>query len=225
MRYHCGMRFLKPARGMSLVDVVVGTALMLVIFTALFGLLRASALVSSLAKSKAGATAMAESQMEYLRGLSYDSLGTAGGIPSGAIAQVATTTVSGSTYVVHTFVQYVDDPAEGVRNVVGALRSSGTLSLLAASRNGAVLARALAGYFADAQRGLSDPGRQQRDQNDTHECAKGGRTESSRKCRARPAVASHRISVECRRHRPGFARNIEQDGRDGAAEQSAPVDA
>jgi hypothetical protein len=108
------MRFLKPSRGMSLVDVVVGTALMLVIFTALFGLLRASALVSSLAKSKAGATAMAESQMEYIRGLSYDSLGTAGGIPSGTIAQVATTTVSGSTYVVHTFIQYADDPADGL---------------------------------------------------------------------------------------------------------------
>jgi hypothetical protein len=41
--------------------------------------------------------------------------------------------------------------------VVGALRSSGTLSLLAAGRNGAVLARAIAGHFAEAQRGLTDP--------------------------------------------------------------------
>ncbi len=57
----------------------------------------------------------------------------------------------------HGVLEYVDDPAESVRNVVGALRDSGTLSLLAASRNGAVLARALAGHFADAQRGLTDP--------------------------------------------------------------------
>ncbi|GAA1885712.1 methyltransferase [Streptantibioticus ferralitis] len=57
----------------------------------------------------------------------------------------------------HGVLEYVDDPAEGVRNVVRALRPSGTLSLLAASRNGAVLARAIAGHFAEAQRGLSDP--------------------------------------------------------------------
>ncbi len=57
----------------------------------------------------------------------------------------------------HGVLEYLDDPAEGVRNVVGALRASGTLSLLAASRNGAVLARAIAGHFAEAQRGLADP--------------------------------------------------------------------
>jgi hypothetical protein len=51
----------------------------------------------------------------------------------------------------------VDDPAEGVRNVVGALRPSGSLSLLAAGRGGAVLARALAGHFAEAQHALGDP--------------------------------------------------------------------
>ena len=57
----------------------------------------------------------------------------------------------------HGVLEYVDDAAEGVRNVVRALRPSGTLSLLAASRNGAVLARAIAGHFAEARQGLTDP--------------------------------------------------------------------
>jgi SAM-dependent methyltransferase len=57
----------------------------------------------------------------------------------------------------HGVLEYLDDPAEGVRNVVGALRPSGTLSLLAASRNGAVLARAIAGHFTEARQGLTDP--------------------------------------------------------------------
>jgi SAM-dependent methyltransferase len=57
----------------------------------------------------------------------------------------------------HGVLEYVDDPAEGIRNAVGALRASGTLSLLAASRNGAVLARAIAGHFDEAQHALSDP--------------------------------------------------------------------
>jgi SAM-dependent methyltransferase len=57
----------------------------------------------------------------------------------------------------HGVLEYVDDPAEGVRNVVGALREDGTLSLLAAGRGGAVLARALAGHFAEARSALADP--------------------------------------------------------------------
>lgn len=56
----------------------------------------------------------------------------------------------------HGVLEYVDDPAEAMANVVGALRPSGTLSLLAANRNGAVLARAIAGHFTEAQRALTD---------------------------------------------------------------------
>lgn len=56
----------------------------------------------------------------------------------------------------HGVLEYVDDPAESMRNAVGALRSSGTLSLLAASRHGAVLARAVAGHFTEARHGLAD---------------------------------------------------------------------
>lgn len=57
----------------------------------------------------------------------------------------------------HGVLEYVDDPAEGVRNVVAALRDSGTLSLLAAGLGGAVLARALAGHFTEAHQALTDP--------------------------------------------------------------------
>ncbi|MCP3817366.1 methyltransferase domain-containing protein [Streptomyces sp. A3M-1-3] len=57
----------------------------------------------------------------------------------------------------HGVLEYVDDPAEGVRNAVSALRPSGTLSLLAAGLGGAVLARALAGHFTDARQALTDP--------------------------------------------------------------------
>jgi SAM-dependent methyltransferase len=57
----------------------------------------------------------------------------------------------------HGVLEYVDDPAEGVRNAVEALRPGGALSLLAAGLGGAVLARALAGHFNDARQALSDP--------------------------------------------------------------------
>ncbi|MFD3607485.1 class I SAM-dependent methyltransferase [Streptomyces atroolivaceus] len=57
----------------------------------------------------------------------------------------------------HGVLEYVDDPAEGVRNAVDALRPAGALSLLGAGLGGAVLARALAGHFAEARQALADP--------------------------------------------------------------------
>jgi SAM-dependent methyltransferase len=56
----------------------------------------------------------------------------------------------------HGVLEYVEDPAEGVRNTVAALRPDGVLSLLAAGLGGAVLARALAGHFKEAKRALED---------------------------------------------------------------------
>ncbi|MFI1863491.1 class I SAM-dependent methyltransferase [Streptomyces jumonjinensis] len=57
----------------------------------------------------------------------------------------------------HGVLEYVDDPAEGVRNAVDALRPQGAISLLAAGLGGAVLARALAGHFTEARQALTDP--------------------------------------------------------------------
>lgn len=98
---------------MSFVDVIVGTALMLIVFTALIGLLRTSLQVSQLAKTRSIATTVAESQMEYVRSLNYDSVGTVGGIPAGTIPQYSTTTSNNIAFPVRTFIEYVDDPADG----------------------------------------------------------------------------------------------------------------
>ncbi len=102
------------ARGFSLIDVIVGVALMLVLFLTLFGLLRASLTLSTLTKAKATAVEIANTQIEYLRGISYDDVGTVGGIPAGTVPQYATPTVDGVMYTVHTFIEYYDDPADGL---------------------------------------------------------------------------------------------------------------
>lgn len=57
----------------------------------------------------------------------------------------------------HGVLEYVDDAAEGVRNVVAALCPGGVLSLLAAGLGGAVFARALAGHFTEARQALENP--------------------------------------------------------------------
>ncbi len=99
---------------MTLIDVLVGSAMVLVIFLALMSFLRASISISNLSKARAGATSLSESQMEYLRGLSYDSLGTIGGIPAGAVPQAQVEKINNISYTVNTYIQYVDSPADGL---------------------------------------------------------------------------------------------------------------
>ncbi|MGK4583755.1 methyltransferase domain-containing protein [Kitasatospora sp. HPMI-4] len=57
----------------------------------------------------------------------------------------------------HGVLEVVDDPAEALGNLTATLRKGGLVSLLAANRNGAVLARALGGHFADARAVLDAP--------------------------------------------------------------------
>ncbi|KWX01613.1 SAM-dependent methyltransferase [Carbonactinospora thermoautotrophica] len=57
----------------------------------------------------------------------------------------------------HGVLEFVDDPAEALRNVASALRAEGMVSILAANRNAAVLNRAITGHFAEARRALDDP--------------------------------------------------------------------
>jgi hypothetical protein len=107
------MRSLSPMRGVTLVDVLVGSALVLVVFLGLFAIIRASLAVSSLAKLRNTATAIATTRMEYVRSLAYGSVGTVGGIPAGVVPQFATSTIDGVEYVTRTFIEYADDPADG----------------------------------------------------------------------------------------------------------------
>ncbi len=57
----------------------------------------------------------------------------------------------------HSLLEVVDDPERTLRRVAAVLRAGGCLSVLVANRAAAVLARALGGHFAEAQRALADP--------------------------------------------------------------------
>jgi type II secretory pathway pseudopilin PulG len=108
-------------RGMTLIDVLVGITIIVIVFGGLFGAFRLSVNVVSSAKGEAGADALASSQMEYVRSLSYGNIGVSGGLPAGVLVAASTTVQSATTYAIQTGVQYVDDPADGV----GALDQNG----------------------------------------------------------------------------------------------------
>jgi SAM-dependent methyltransferase len=57
----------------------------------------------------------------------------------------------------HGVLEHVDEVAPAVRSLAAVLRPGGTLSVLVAQRNAAVVARAVAGHFAEARHALEDP--------------------------------------------------------------------
>lgn len=100
-------------RGVTLLDTVFGTALMLIVFVGIIAAFRLSVDIVSNNKARAGAIALANERMEYLRSLSYSALGVSGGIPSGALAQSEPLSLNNISYTRRTFISYADDPKDG----------------------------------------------------------------------------------------------------------------
>ena len=101
------------SRGVTLIDTVVGTALMLVIFLGIVGAFQLSVDVVTNNKARGTAIALANERMEYIRSLTYASIGTSGGIPTGSIAQSESVTLNGIPFTRRTLVEYADDPKDG----------------------------------------------------------------------------------------------------------------
>lgn len=101
---------------------------MLVIFLGIAAAFKLSLDVVSTNKARSGAIALANERMEYVRSLTYSSVGTVGGIPSGSLAQSETISLNNTTYTRRTIVVYADDPADGS----GASDTTGTADYKAA---------------------------------------------------------------------------------------------
>lgn len=101
-------------RGLSLIDVVVGVAIMTLVFFALFGAFQLSIQLVFSTKAKIGGTALLAERMEFVRSLPYVSVGTVGGIPGGPIPQLEQVNLNGTLYTVRTLVLYSDAPEDGL---------------------------------------------------------------------------------------------------------------
>ena len=104
----------KHLKGFTLIDVLVGTALLLVIFLGLFAAFQLGLKVSGLVKSKVVAIAIANQKLEQIRNLPYSSIGTKGGFPDGVLEASTTTVKNNIQYTVQTRVDFVVDVADGI---------------------------------------------------------------------------------------------------------------
>lgn len=99
---------------MTFIDVIAGTAIMLVVFLGIFGAFKLSLELVYNTKARTGGVSLVTERMEYVRSLSYDAIGTVGGIPAGTIPQVATDSMNGVLYTLRTLIEYEDAPEDGL---------------------------------------------------------------------------------------------------------------
>lgn len=100
-------------RGTSFVEIIVGIAIMTIVFLAFFSSFQAAFTFAERNRLRSNALLLANEHVEVLRALPYDSVGTVAGLPSGSIPQTEDIVYQGKTYTRRTFIQYVDDPADG----------------------------------------------------------------------------------------------------------------
>ncbi len=100
--------------GFSLVEVLVVSFVMLVVFGGLLGGVKYTLDLISISRAKLTALTVANNQMEYIHSLSYNAVGTISGIPAGSIAQVSTTSLNQIVFTRTTLIEYIDDDADGI---------------------------------------------------------------------------------------------------------------
>src|SRR5262249_28360900 len=100
-------RRLRAESGESLTKTVLGMMIFLVAAVALSMTLTASVSVHRIARERTTAEQQAQSQIESIRRLPYDSVGIVNGNPSGVLAASSTVTLAGESMTITTSVTYV----------------------------------------------------------------------------------------------------------------------
>lgn len=104
------MRWLKKSSvGASFIEVIIGFAITVIFSLAIYGLASSGLQLIHDDQNRTVAVGLARQQMEQIKNLPYDDVGTVNGVPSGTIPQTQTTTLNNATYTITVNIQYVDD--------------------------------------------------------------------------------------------------------------------
>jgi len=107
---------IKLKKGFSLVEVLITSAILLLVFGGLLVAFNSSLRLVSESRIKTTALTLGNDRMEYLRSLSYFEVGTLYGVPAGNIPQNRTVTFNGINFNERVLIEYVDDPADGLED-------------------------------------------------------------------------------------------------------------
>lgn len=102
-----------PEAGFALVELLVSMFLLAIILISFALALVSSLRAFSFARAKTVGSQIATKQVEDIRSLPYDQVGTVGGNPPGSVASPTTTTVTGTAYTATVSISYSNDPIPG----------------------------------------------------------------------------------------------------------------
>jgi hypothetical protein len=101
-------------RGNILIGILIALAIFAILSHALFTLISSSYRILLFNRARVTARNLAQEQIEVLRNIPYEEVGTAGGIPSGNVPQEQEVERNGFTFLVTTQIIYIDDPYDGL---------------------------------------------------------------------------------------------------------------
>lgn len=102
------------SKGFTLMDVIVGTALVLIVFLGIFAAFQLGLKVIGLSRNKITATSIANQQLELVKNLPYELIGIEGSFPDGVLAAASTTLLNNVEYTIERRIDYVIDSTDGV---------------------------------------------------------------------------------------------------------------
>ncbi len=101
-------------RGLSLIEVIIAIGLVCLLFGGIYASYVSIVDVVTNSGVRTEAAAIVANEIEIIRNLPYDQVGTQGGVPSGALPQQKTvTSTNGLVFLVKTYIRNIDDPFDG----------------------------------------------------------------------------------------------------------------
>ena len=114
MRFYPNVARLRSNRsGFTLIETLIGLAILLIVLSAVWALFHAGINAIGSARAKATAIAVANEQIELIRNLPYQAVGTTTGWPAGVLAANNSVERNSFTFSITTRVKYIDDSFDG----------------------------------------------------------------------------------------------------------------
>ena len=101
-------------RGFTLIDVLISIGILVVLFGGIFLIYFSVLDVISNLELRAAATSVLNQEVEVIRNMRYEDVGTVGGVPTGLIPQTKTVAFGSLDFSIKTTVRNIDDPFDGV---------------------------------------------------------------------------------------------------------------
>ncbi len=100
--------------GFTLLEVLIGSFLILVVFLGILGAFRFGVEVSGFIKAKVIASQIAIEEIEKVRALAYENIGIVGGFPSGVLQPRENKTLNNINFTITRRVDYIADSQDGL---------------------------------------------------------------------------------------------------------------